>query len=366
MKKLINKPNLQRKFFLCLFLCVIFYTQNSSASKFKPSNSNFSANQLKFFTANDFIDPEGNVLNNVVWHANSLNPFNELILSWNAFRPKKGKFSFFVSVKGHNWSSWYKLAEWGVNGQQTFVNSRAPLVNPKHVRVELAKGRKSRDFRIKVVAQGGADLRNLKALFVCSSDMSKYSVVRPTLTNPTVFIKNFPRQSQMVVGHPRFRDLCSPTSLTMILNYYLAGLVQRPKIGGLSSRVVEVADLVHDDSYLDAYGNWILNVAELFNSSKGKIFCRAQRLNNFDELYGYLKKKIPVAVSVRGTLRGGAKPYDNGHFMVVIGWSQKKRAVICVDPAFSSSAKTLKLYEINSFLQVWGRSRNLAYISQAI
>lgn len=350
---------------LCLFLCTIFFVPNSSAKVFRSSVSNFSQTQSKFFIPDDFINSEGEVLNNIVWMSSCPQPFDELILSWNALRPQKGRFSFYVSARypNSNWSSWYKLAEWGTNGQQTFVNSRAPFVNPKHVRVELARKRKSRDFRIKVIAEKGANLRDLKALFICVSDMSKYSVVKPTLSNPTVYIKKFPRQSQMVVGHPRFRDLCSPTSLTMVLDYYLSGAQNGSRIGGLSSRVAQIAEMVHDDSYLDAYGNWILNVAELFNSSKGHIFCRAQRLNSFDELYGYLKRGIPVPVSVRGSLRGGAKPYDNGHFMVVVGWSQKKQAVICIDPAFSSSKKTLKLYRINDFLEVWGRSRNLSYIA---
>ena len=67
-------------------------------------------------------------------------PFNELILSWNAKRPLKGKLSFFVSVKHNYWSRWDKLAEWSHNGQQTFVNSRSPFVHTKHVKIEVKRG----------------------------------------------------------------------------------------------------------------------------------------------------------------------------------------------------------------------------------
>lgn len=338
-----------------LFLFFIFFYQNSFA--------NFSHITSKFLTTNDFTDDDGKVSNNYVWISSQKNPFTELILSWNALRPKKGDFSFFVSVKHNKWSSWYKLSQWGVKTQQTFVNSRVPIVQTKHVRMVLTRGKKSNAFRIKVVAQNGADLRNLKALFVDTCDMTKFCEIKPNLEKPTTYIKGFPRQSQMVVGHPRFRDICSPTSLSMILDYHLNPQRLSPKIGGLTSFVSNFANLVHDNSYLDIYGNWILNAAQVFDSSKGNVFCRAQRLNNFDELYDYIKRKIPVAVSIRGKLRGGRKPYDNGHFVVVIGWSQKKKAVICVDPAFSSSKKTLKAYHLKDFLTAWGKSRNLSYIA---
>ncbi|MFH1643796.1 MAG: C39 family peptidase [bacterium] len=338
-----------------LFFIFIIFNQNSFAS--------FSYVASKFLTSNDFTDEEGNVSGHYVWTSSSKNPFTELILSWNALRPERGKFVFLVSVKHNKWTQWYKLAEWGVKSQQTFVNSRVPIVHAKHVRMVLTRGKKSSAFRIKVLAQNGADLRNLKSLFVNTCDMNKFVETKPDFKKMTTYIKGFPRQSQMVVGHPRFRDICSPTSLSMILDYYLNPKRLTPKVGGLTSFVASFADLVHDDSYLDIYGNWILNTAQVFDSSQGSVFCRAQRLNNFDELYEYLKNKTPVAVSIRGSLRGGRKPYDNGHFVVVIGWSQKKKAVICVDPAFSSSNKTLKAYPVKDFLTAWGKSRNLSYIA---
>jgi hypothetical protein len=143
----------------------------------------------------------------------------------------------------------------------------------------------------------------------------------------------------------------------MIINY-----LQKDSLV-LREFVPEFADKVHDDSYLDIYGNWLLNVAQAFDEMNGKAFFRVERLNNFEQLHNYLIKKIPVAVSVRGHLRGGAKVYDNGHFILVVGWNNKKQRVLCIDPAFSSSQKTLRAYAIKNFLQAWGTSRNLSYIT---
>ena len=48
--------------------------------------------------------------------------------------------------------------------------------------------------------------------------------------------------------------------------------------------------------------------------------------------------------------------------MVVVGWDEKKQAVLCVDPAFSNSSQTPKAYQLCNFLSAWARSTNLTYI----
>src|ERR1700733_7340501 len=46
--------------------------------------------------------------------------FSELIVSWNAQRPLKGKYAIYVSLKTSQWSPWLLYAVWGVNQQKTF------------------------------------------------------------------------------------------------------------------------------------------------------------------------------------------------------------------------------------------------------
>ena len=328
----------------------------------EPVSNRFSQTVSKFLTVYDLTDEKGKSKNEYIWAGRVKKPFSELILSWNALRPKKGKFDFYISIHHRVWSKWRKISEWGVKSQQTFVNTRHSIVHVKHVRTELQRGARSKSFKIKVVARNGATIKNLKALFVCLSDFKSFSLSKFNTSNKRVYVKSVPRQSQMVVGHSRFKDLCSPTSTSMILNYFNKKHL-KSFIGGLSSYVSEFADKVHDDSYLDIYGNWTLNVAQAFDSSQGRVFFRVERLNGFDELYKYLKKSIPVAVSIRGKLRGGVKPYDNGHFVVVIGWSPKYKTVICLDPAFSSSRKTITAYRLDDFIKAWGKSRNLSYVA---
>lgn len=298
-------------------------------------------------------------------HEDGVKPFNELIFSWNGHRPKQGKFTFWVSVKhGGGWSSWHRIAEWGKNHQRSFINRKNPYVHTKHVRVELQKGVKAKGFRVKVSAEGGADVKNLKALFACSSDLKHFPHPEYAFNMPSVSIGNVPKQSQMKLAHPRCRDLCSPTSSMMVLKYLLHKAYGCVLPRCLHNQTINFADKVHDKG-IDIYGNWLLNVAQVYDSSQGKLLCGVGRLNGFKDLYQYLKQSIPVAVSVRN-LTGGATPYENGHFMVVIGWDQAKRSVVCIDPAFDANRATLKSYKLGNFLRSWARSRNLSYIATPV
>jgi hypothetical protein len=331
----------------------------SSLSKInKRVYKNFSKTVTHFIASGEIKQDQKEYL----WECEPNFSFTELIFSWNALRPDKGKFIFWVNVKHKDWAGWQRLAEWGVYTQRTFVNKLNRYVHTKHVRVEIQKGFKGRAFKVKVVANGGAILEKLSALFACMSNPKDFSIKLPLLSNiPTVVVKGVPRQSQMVLDHPRFKDLCSPTSTSMLVNYFTKKYYKHTQNLPMNEYVLDFADKVHDNGPLSIYGNWLLNVAQAYDSSKGEVFYRVERLNSFYDLYNYLVKKIPVAVSVR-RLRGGATPYSNGHFIVVVGWSRERRSVLCIDPAFGTTSRTLKAYNLKNFLRAWGRSENLSYI----
>lgn len=324
----------------------------------RNTNNSFSRTYSKIIKFNNNLNK-----NTYIWLENNCTNFTEIILSWNAFRPKRGKFSFFVSAKYNNhWSDWSKISDWTCKSQKTFLNSKNNIVHTKHVRLEMQKNKKANGFRIKVLSQNGANIRNLKALFVSLSDMNKFSFENNNFNKRTIIIKGVPKVSQWNVKHHRAKDFCSPTSTTMVLGYYSRKGLFNGMSKKLPEHVKKIASRVHDDSYLDIYGAWPLNVAQAFDCSKGKLFCRVERLNGINHLYDFLKKRIPVAVSVRGYLRGGFKRYDNGHFIVVVGWDNKRKAFLCIDPAFASEKKMLRAYNLKDFIRAWGTSRNLAYI----
>jgi hypothetical protein len=336
------------------FLCFVSVFQVVLAS----DTNKFSNTICKFFSEKDVSGKQ-----EVVWEKSGQEPFNELIVSWNALRPSSGFISIWVSVNHRGaWSKWHRLAQWGAHFQKTFVNKLNQYVHTKHCRVEMQRHTLARGFRVKAIFNKGAESENLKAFFACMSRLNKFKFIRPkTATLPSVSIKGFPRQSQMVLNHDRYRDLCSPTSTSMIVAYFYEKLYGVKPVDSMSTYAVDFAEKAHDQGYLDIYGNWILNMAQAYDSSNGEVYFRVERLNSFYDLHHYLSKKIPVAVSVR-RLRGGATPYACGHILVVIGWNRQKKCVICADPAFGSNRSVLKAYPLNSFLRAWSRSSNLAYV----
>jgi hypothetical protein len=200
-------------------------------------------------------------------------------------------------------------------------------------------------------------------LSVNTANWKIFSEQIPPKSLCSTFITGVPKRSQWWIKHNRRKDLCSPTSLSIITNYF-GNKKRKFSFDGkkFNKKTALFAQRVHDNT-LDIYGNWILNVAQAYSSTRGQMFYRVERLNNFEELHSYLVKKIPVAVSIRGALRGGAWPYNNGHFVVVIGWSKRRQRVVCIDPAFRNRRRIVRHYRVKDFVQAWGKSRNLSYVS---
>lgn len=328
---------------------------------FSVSKSLFSKTISKFFSPAELPAVEAWQVPEVVWQKAGTDPFNELIVSWNALRPKNGYMTVWVSVKLREWTAWHRLAQWGQDYQRTFVNKLNPYVHTKHCRVEMQRGALGRGFRIRVTFHQGANPKNLKACFACMSRLKDFKLMYPRIKLPSVAIKGFPRQSQLVINHERCKDLCSPVSTSMMVAYFYQRFYGMKPDNPMQNYVIDFAEKSHDQGYLDIYGNWILNVAQAFDSCNGDVFFRVERLNSFYDLYHCLAQKIPVAVSVR-RLIGGATPYRKGHILVVVGWNRQKKCVICMDPAFKTTKQTLRAYPLRRFLRAWARSNNLSYV----
>ena len=311
--------------------------------------------------------------NSITWHVKSLpHQFTELLLSWNASRPRTGLLSFFTNVKHKGvWSGFQKMAEWGKGAQKSFLENGHPHVQTKHVRVELqSKNVLGEEFEVEVRAEGGASINDIKALHVCTTNNNLFNYKKSIIDLPSLTISGIPRFSQMHIPHPRFADMCSPTATHMIVHYWLGKKFIKPRSHAnhhpLAESAADFAQQAYDQSYLNIYGNWPFNIAHAFDVSQGKLHSSLQRLNTFHDLYDYLKRGIPVAVSIRGVLRNAFKEYNNGHFVVVVGWDQKHQRVLCIDPAFTEKEEMLRPYYFDDFAFAWAKSRHLAYVIKPI
>ena len=129
----------------------------------------------------------------------------------------------------------------------------------------------------------------------------------------------------MVIDHPNFDELCSPTSTSMFLSYLLNREIN-PKEFALGSY----------DQKLGRFGSWPFNIAHAFEVSGGKYYFHTERLKSFKHLHDYLCNSIPVVVSIRGPINGGARPYKNGHIILVIGYNNQNKKQIFFIHKFTS------------------------------
>lgn len=286
--------------------------------------------------------------------------FSQLIFSWNGLKPKKGFYRFKVRVRNaakKTWYAWHTMAEWGENVQRSFLDKTVFGTQFHHVRLEVPNKHLADALNIKVEACNGADCSLLRNLYVSISNLGIFKSESLELVHDLcpIHIKKVPTYSQMELDHPKKEVLCSPTSCSMLISYLLNKKIDP----------VHFAQSVHDKG-LDAFGSWPFNIAHAYEFCNEGYGFRVQRLPSFTALHSLLQKKIPVVVSVRGSLEGAPKEYNDGHLLVVVGWDPKQKKVICHDPAFESSEKTCVFYGIKSFLQAWERSRRLAYVAENV
>ncbi len=289
-------------------------------------------------------------------------PFTQLIFSWNSERPKKGHFSFYVSARDavtKQWYNWHKMMEWGDKRQITYSSTHKNGTGYHHVRLEVPTGQKADAFKIKIMAQQGAKLSLIRNIYVSVADYRRFKTeVGDKMIHrlSSTQIHNIPRFSQMKLRHKDADRMCSPTSSSMLINSVCAPYAVKP---------LDFALAVYDHG-LDTYGSWAFNTVHAYEICRDMFSFHVERLPSFHSLYAFLKRGVPVVVSVRGELPGAAKVYESGHLIVVIGYDAKKKKVLCHDPAFVSTSNVFNAYNIDDFLRAWEQSRRLAYIAQPL
>ena len=218
--------------------------------------------------------------------------------------------------------------------------------------------KKADALRIKIEPHNGANLGKIQAIFISISNLNQFKseIGDQSIGNlQSVKISEVPFQSQMVLNHEKKEVLCSPTSCSMLTSYLIKKHVDP----------VAFARNAYDNG-LNAFGSWPFNTAYAFEHAKGDYLFRVQRLASFIDLHRLLSQKIPVVVSVRGSIAGAPQEYKEGHLLVVVGWDQKNKKVLCHDPAFPSNDKVPVAYDMRSFLTAWERSRRLAYCASSM
>lgn len=295
----------------------------------------------------------------------TINPgfsFTQLILSWNAsITDTSSNLIFDVDVSGDSlkWNSF----DYQVWGSQIDVGS--PFSGAKsidgvgEVKTDyLVLEKPMRYARVRVAAVGlpganGVALRRLSLSFSADdSDWKTYNKIHGTLAKPEYGkIKlAVPYFTQRNLPSNLSGNCCSPTSVSMVLNYF-----------GKAIDPEEFAHMVYDPRG-DMYGNWPHNAAAAYNVAGGKTWVDTHC--SFDEIYDEVASGKPVVISI-------AYGYDElpnspiheaseGHLITVVGFDGPD-TVICNDSAGHNAGDGVVHYPRKELQEIWQKHGGVAY-----
>lgn len=278
-------------------------------------------------------------------------PFRQLLVYWNGTIPKNGHWQISAKVrdaKSKKWSKNILMLDWGKNRNFSYSNTKDLFAKNCHVRLETDNLADMYDIEFKAI---NSTLNGLTLIGATTSDFKKFKEENKIdyKENKSVLL-DVPQISQLQVKHEDAHRICSPTSLTMVINY-----LTRKNLNPLNT-----AMNVYDPK-LDAYGSWQYNIAYASHLIGDKYTIHLVRLNSFADILKSLYQNNPVIVSIRGNLTGALKDFPNGHLLVIVGYNSKTNKVICNDPAAESNKNVRKEYDLKEFIKAWEKSFRLAY-----
>ncbi len=285
--------------------------------------------------------------------------FNEILLSWNCLVNKPGGIFISLSVSPDS-NNWYEFAyqKWGGLDSDIAEFSDLPRKIPDIGRLDediIRLAQPMKYYRFKITCLAGADsLFMLDRISVCYSDVSanmrQYHVYSPPVPEIEPIDLAVPYRSQHWLPDSISGLTCSPTSVTMILNYH-----------GREFSTLEVAETVYDKTN-DIYGNWPYNAQAAYVLGLNRTWIG--RHNSFNELVDELKAGKPVAISIAfdtdQKLSGAPYKSTDGHLIVVRGFDGHGH-VLVNDPAGDDITNGVNAYDINELTAVWTGHQGVAY-----
>jgi hypothetical protein len=255
------------------------------------------------------------------WERITDDPFDELLLTWNGQVPTRGKLTFDVSIKIDSWSPWFRYGSFGMEKQE-IGTAKEGTIRSSGNGIKILGLKKGTKFRVKVVAHDGASLSDLRYLHLCATEREEIKAEGPTFDATSIMLP--------VCGRAQHSSTSLATSLSA-----LAGYLEEKEINFEPSTP-------------------LLAAASLSSLLGGDWACWIERPYDFNRSLYFLSEGVPSLIAVRGEL--GSKKYETDHFLVVKGYDDKRKEVICIDPSFPSDEETNVRYDLEKLMEAWEKS----------
>jgi cell wall-associated NlpC family hydrolase/uncharacterized protein YvpB len=275
--------------------------------------------------------------------------FDNLVGSFSADVPPGGELEFAAKVRTDaGWSEWFVLGTQTAEGFSSAPKADGALASLDVDELKLKTKATAARYRLKFRA-GRRPVR-LRSVSLALSDASAPDSPPASSTGPWTRELSVSPRSQRDELEKYKHDVCSPTSLAMILEFW-----------GHRKTTEEVALAVRDRAS-QLFGNWPANAAY---AAKFGLDARVARLDSLADLEREIADGRPVAVSVTigpGELPGAPVKQSAGHLMVVSGFTPEGD-VIVDDPAGHGRDDARRVYGRAAFHKVWRvNKRGLAYL----
>lgn len=276
--------------------------------------------------------------------------FNTAVLSWNADAPEGTSLSFELRVRtADGWSGWYVMGRWGQSGGSSLSGQADRWGRVNVDTLELRGWASALQYRAKLTTANPGTTPALRLVAVVYSDLSR-SPSGPRLPGSALgHDLDVPTYSQLDQDPSLMWQVCSPTSLAMVLRYW-----------GVDRTVAETIRGVHDASS-GLYGNWPLNTA--FAGTQGLV-AYVDRFYGLKQLQAEIAAGRPVVASVRwraGELDNApVRSAESGHLIVVRGFSSSGD-VIVNDP-LGRGEGVRRVYDRQQFSRAWLGQGGIVYL----
>jgi hypothetical protein len=192
----------------------------------------------------------------------------------------------------------------------------------------------------------------LRRVSVCYSGDTGTPPTRETLSQGISWARDlqvpFRPQGDASVPRPLWSQICSPTSMTMVMAYY-----------GIDLPTLANAEAIFDPHY-DLFGNWGRAVSRAGEQGLDAYLIRVRTL---DDAKRYIAEGVPLIASIRfkkGEVEGFLYPQTAGHLIVIRGFTPEGDAIVN-DPASREKGNGV-IYKAAELEKAWFRPGGVAYV----
>lgn len=288
-------------------------------------------------------------------------PFQSLLFSCDADTPEDSTVRAEIQVEqGKAWSGWLNWGTWGASvksGSNISAAGNSVAEMDEDV-LQVIDGKTARAVRYRLTLERNA---SKEGPTVRSVAVSVRGAAQPAAkagpSGASGKILDVPRLSQMTRDPKIAAEICSPTSVAMVLNYDGVGVLPEEAAWG-----------AYDNNGL-LFGNWAFNCA--YAGSYG-FTAFTEYLDSLDDIKGEIANGNPVVLSVRykkdesvegdlPVLHGAPIDKTEGHLLVICGFESKggKEYAVVNDPAAPNDVGVRREYAADELERA---SFHVAYI----